>query len=155
MGVKSPPSDWGVAPGQRWSIFSAKGADMTMQTEVLYNARCPVCRAEIEHYQGYAEARGLPIAFHDLNSDDLANWGVSADAAAKRLHVRKEGRVVSGVAAFIALWRAMPRYAWLARIVALPGLRQAAGLIYERILAPRLYARHVAREGRMARDAAT
>ena len=66
---------------------------MTTQTEVLYNARCPVCRAEIEHYQGYAEARGLPIAFHDLNSDDLASWGIDADAAAKRLHVRTDGRV--------------------------------------------------------------
>jgi predicted DCC family thiol-disulfide oxidoreductase YuxK len=126
---------------------------MTTQTEVLYNARCPVCRAEIEHYQSYAEARGLPIAFHDLNEGDLRRWGIDADAAAKRLHVREDGRVRSGVAAFIALWRAMPRYAWLARIVALPGLRQAAGLIYERILAPRLYARHLAREGRRCQDA--
>ena len=126
---------------------------MTTETEVLYNARCPVCRAEIEHYQGYAEARGLPIAFHDLNSDNLANWGIDADAAAKRLHVREGDRMLSGVAAFLALWRAMPRYAWLARIVALPGLRQVAGVIYERILAPRLYARHLEREGRTHQDA--
>lgn len=125
---------------------------MTTRTEVLYNANCPVCRAEIEHYQGYAEAQRLPIAFHDLNADDLDRWGVDADAAAKRLHVRQDGRVLSGVAAFLALWRAMPRYAWLARIVSLPGLRHAAGLIYERILAPRLYARHLAREGRARRD---
>jgi predicted DCC family thiol-disulfide oxidoreductase YuxK len=126
---------------------------MTTRTEVLYNARCPVCRAEIEHYRAYAEARGLPIAFHDLNSDDLERWGIDAGSAAKRLHVRQEGRIRSGVAAFIALWRAMPRYAWLARIVALPGLRQVAGVIYERILAPRLYARHLAREGRRYQDA--
>lgn len=126
---------------------------MPMQTEVLYNARCPVCRAEIEHYQGYADAKDLPIAFHDLNSDDLQVWGVDADAAARRLHVRKGDRVLSGVAAFIALWRAMPRYAWLARIVALPGLRQIADVIYERILAPRLYARHLAREKRECHDA--
>ena len=125
---------------------------MTTHTEVLYNARCPVCRAEIDHYRSYAEARGLPIAFHDLNSAELASWGIGADAAAKRLHVRSEGRIRSGVAAFIALWRAMPRYAWLARIVALPGLRQAAGLIYERVLAPRLYARHLAREGRAGQN---
>ena len=44
-------------------------------TEVLYNARCPVCRAEIDHYAGYARARDLPVTFHDLNSRDLANWG--------------------------------------------------------------------------------
>lgn len=126
---------------------------MTTQTEVLYNARCPVCRAEIDHYREYAGAKGLPIAFHDLNQDDLASWGIGADAAAKRLHVRKDGRVLSGVAAFIALWREMPRYRWLARIVALPGLRQIAGVIYERILAPRLYARHLARERRASGNA--
>ena len=114
---------------------------------VLYNADCPVCRAEIEHYQAYAEARSLPLAFHDLNSRALDAWGIDADAAARRLHVRKDGRVLSGVDAFLALWQALPRYRWIARIVALPGLRQAAHLVYERVLAPRLYARHLARTG--------
>jgi predicted DCC family thiol-disulfide oxidoreductase YuxK len=117
-------------------------------TEVLYNARCPVCRAEIDHYAGYARARHLPVTFHDLNSRDLADWGIGADEAARRLHVREAGQVLSGVDAFIALWRALPRYRWIARVVALPGLRQAAHLVYERILAPRLYARHLARERR-------
>lgn len=124
----------------------------TDKTAVLYNARCPVCRAEIDHYRAYAEARGLPLAFHDLNTRDLADWGIDADAAARRLHVRQGGRVVSGVDAFVALWRALPRYRWLARIVALPGLRHVAHLIYERILAPRLYARHVARMHRSGPD---
>jgi len=124
----------------------------TTETRVLYNARCPVCRAEIEHYRAYAQARGLPVAFHDLNGDDLADWGIGADAAARRLHVRQDGRVLSGVDAFLALWRALPRYRWIARIVALPGLRQAAHLAYERVLAPRLYARHVARMHRTGPD---
>ncbi len=119
---------------------------------VLYNADCPVCRAEIEHYQAYAEARGLPLAFHDLNTRSLDDWGIDADAAARRLHVRTGGRVISGVDAFLALWREMPRYRWIARIVALPGLRQGAHMIYERVLAPRLYARHLARTGRAGAD---
>lgn len=124
----------------------------TSETHVLYNARCPVCRAEIDHYRAYSEARGLPVAYHDLNTRDLAEWGIGADAAARRLHVRQGGRVLSGVDGFLALWRALPRYRWLARIVALPGLRQAAHLVYERLLAPRLYARHVARMHRSRRD---
>ena len=122
------------------------------ETQVLYNARCPVCRAEIDHYRGYAEARALPVRFFDLNTRDLADWGIGADAAARRLHVREGGRVLSGVDAFLALWRALPRYRWLARIVALPGLRHAAHLVYERVLAPRLYARHVARMHRSGPD---
>lgn len=122
------------------------------ETHVLYNARCPVCRAEIDHYRAHSEARGLPVAFHDLNTRDLAEWGIDPDMAARRLHVRQGGRVVSGVEAFLALWRALPRYRWLARIVALPGLRHAAHLVYERVLAPRLYARHVARMHRSCPD---
>jgi len=124
----------------------------TNETHVLYNARCPVCRAEIEHYRAHAEARALPVQFLDLNTRDLASWGIGADAAARRLHVRQGGRVVSGVDAFLALWRVLPRYRWLARIVALPGLRHLAHLVYERVLAPRLYARHVARMHRSGPD---
>lgn len=123
---------------------------MTHEIQVLYNARCPVCRAEIAHYAGYVDANGLPVIFQDLNAGGLEHWGISADQAARRLHVRQDGRVLSGVDAFAALWAALPRYRWAARLVALPGLRQVASLMYERVLAPRLYARHLAREARRA-----
>ena len=125
---------------------------MTRETQVLYNARCPVCRAEIDHYAGYARRHDLPITFHDLNTHELDHWGISADAAARRLHVRRDGRIASGVEAFVMLWAAMPRYRLLALVVALPGLRQVTGVIYNRILAPRLYARHLARERRNCRN---
>ncbi|SHL64341.1 Protein of unknown function, DUF393 [Roseovarius marisflavi] len=125
---------------------------MTRETQVLYNARCPVCRAEIDHYAGYARRHDLSITFHDLNSHALEHWGISADAAARRLHVRQGGRVTSGVEAFVLLWSAMPRYRLVARMVGLPGLRHLAGVIYNRILAPRLYARHLARERRNCRN---
>ena len=115
------------------------------ETEVLYNAHCPICRAEIDHYRGYAQARGLPLVFRDLNACDVSAWGLSPESAARRLHVRQNGRVTSGMAGFMILWAQMPRYAWLARIIALPGLRGLAHLIYERGLAPWLYARHLRR----------
>lgn len=123
---------------------------MMQEIQVLYNARCPVCRAEIVHYAGYVEAHGLPVTFQDLNAGGLEHWGISPDQAARRLHVRQGGRVVSGVDAFAALWATLPRYRWAARLVALPGLRQVASLIYERVLAPRLYAKHLAREAKRA-----
>lgn len=121
---------------------------MTRNTEVLYNARCPVCRAEIAHYEAYAAQRDLPIRFIDLHTDDTARWGLTPDQAAKRLHVRHEGGILSGVDAFVHLWAQMPRYRTLARIVGVPGLRHAAAFVYNRILAPWLYARH---RRRMAR----
>ena len=117
-------------------------------TRVLYNHDCPVCRAEITHYADYAGREGLAIGFDDLNRVDLGMWGVTADQAARRLHVVHDGQVMSGIPAFIALWRQMPRYGWLARIVALPGIRQAATLIYDHILAPLLYRSHLRRQRR-------
>lgn len=119
---------------------------MTQSLHVLYNDRCPICRAEIEHYRAYAEARALPIRFEDLHDAQLGQWGVDAAGAAKRLHVRTKDGVLSGVDAFIALWQEMPRYRVLARIVSLPGLRHGAGWVYNRVLAPWLYRKHLKRE---------
>ncbi len=55
-----------------------------------------------------------------------------------QLHVRKNGQVLSGVPAFIALWHGMPRYSCLARTISLPRIRQVATVIYDRLLAPAL-----------------
>lgn len=121
------------------------------ETRVLYNRACPVCRAEIRHYEDHAARNGVAIGFDDLNSADLSAWGVSAEQAARRLHVLHEGRVVAGVPAFLALWSRLPRYRWLARLVALPGIVQLASLVYERVLAPALYRAHLGRLGRLGR----
>lgn len=121
---------------------------MTDETRVLYNANCPVCRFEIDHYADYAGRRDLPIRFDDLNGPDRAAWGLSADDAARRLYVLKNGKLSSGVEAFLVLWQQMPRYRWLARVVGLPGIRQAAALVYDYVLAPLLYRWHLRRRRR-------
>ncbi|MCR8827445.1 thiol-disulfide oxidoreductase DCC family protein [Pseudosulfitobacter koreensis] len=114
-------------------------------TSVLYNAECPVCRAEIDHYAAYSRDHDLPIRFDDLNSSALEAWGISADEAAKRLHVRKGDQVYSGIPAFILLWQDMPRYRWLARVVSWPLVRPVAVALYDYVLAPILYRWHLAR----------
>lgn len=123
-------------------------SDMSQPTRVLYNAECPVCSFEIGHYARYAEGRALPLRFDDLNTADLARWGLDADQAARRLHVLKDGVLLSGIPAFLALWAEMPRYRWLGRIVGLPGLRQAAVFAYDRVLAPVIYRWHRSRIAR-------
>lgn len=106
---------------------------------VLYNGDCPICGREIEAYRRRAERLGAPLAFEDLNHADLAAWGLEAEAARRRLHVRQGDRVLAGVPAFVALWRRLPGMVWLARLVDLPGVRTLAAAIYEGVLAPALH----------------
>ena len=121
---------------------------MTQQTEIIYNGSCPICSREIAVYERYAAQRALPLEFTPIDKADLAGLGLTPDAAARRLHILHEGRLVSGVEAFILVWEAMPRFRWLARLLRLPLLRPVAELIYDRLLAPLLYAMHCRRESR-------
>ena len=118
----------------------------TPKTAVLYNAECPVCNFEISHYADYAAKSGLPIRFDDLNSDARNTWNLTEDEAARRLYVLHDGKLTSGIPAFLVLWRQMPRYRWLARVVGMPGLRQIASVVYDYALAPAIYRWHLFRK---------
>ena len=48
------------------------------KTLALFNANCPVCNFEIQHYAQYAVANDLPIRFDDLNSGARDQWGLDA-----------------------------------------------------------------------------
>lgn len=122
--------------------------DKDATTSVLYNGSCPVCSAEIGHYARYAKAAGLPIRFDDLNSDARSRWGLDSDTAARRLYVLHDGKLTSGIPAFLVLWAQMPRYRWLGRIVGLPVIRHVASVIYDRVLAPLIYEWHLRRQRR-------
>ncbi|MFT6104155.1 MAG: putative DCC family thiol-disulfide oxidoreductase YuxK [Paracoccaceae bacterium] len=121
---------------------------MEQKLEVIYNAQCPVCRFEIDSYRKYATNKALPLGFRDLSTGDLAAYGLTQDQAARRLHVVTPDGVLSGIAAFIALWQEMPRYRWLALIVGLPGVRHVSIGVYDYVLAPALYAMHRRRAAR-------
>ncbi|MCU0904679.1 MAG: DUF393 domain-containing protein [Tabrizicola sp.] len=119
---------------------------MSPETRVLYNDTCPVCRFEIDAYRRRALAEGLPIRFDALERAE--DWGLTPDQAARQLHVWQNGRVLAGLAAFRALWSAMPRWRWLARMTGWPIIRPVADLLYTRLAAPILYRAHLRRQRR-------
>jgi len=117
---------------------------MSDETRVLYNDSCPVCRFEIAHYRKTATACALPLRFDGLTQ--ASDWGVTPDAAAKRLHVLHQGKVLSGIPAFQILWAQLPRWRWVARFTALPLIHPLACAAYDHLLAPMLYRAHKRRE---------
>jgi predicted DCC family thiol-disulfide oxidoreductase YuxK len=118
-------------------------ADPDTGTAVLYNDTCPVCAFEIGHYRRGAARDGLALRFDPIAR--AADWGLAPDAAARRLHVRQDGRVLAGFAAFRALWAAMPGWRWLAWLTGLPVIRPLAAGVYDRLAAPLLYRAHLRR----------
>ena len=84
---------------------------------VYFDGDCPVCRTEIAHYQRQRGAEA--IAWVDASNCDEAALGPGVDRATvlSRFHVREaDGTLASGAAGFVAIWRRLPAFAWLATL---------------------------------------
>lgn len=98
---------------------------------VFYDGGCPLCRREIVHYQRIDREHRIQWMDIQQEADTLQANGLSWEQAMQRMHVRdSDGRMVSGAAAFVALWRHIPRYRFLAGLVALPGINWTAEQVY-------------------------
>ena len=109
----------------------------------LYNGACPVCGREIRRYQRLDAMRGGGLAWHDVarSPERLRGLGLDLEAVKERLHViDADGRIHVGVDAFAVIWAELPGHRWLSAIVAAPVLRPVAVFLYDRVLAPALYA---------------
>ncbi|MFY7961506.1 MAG: thiol-disulfide oxidoreductase DCC family protein [Elsteraceae bacterium] len=102
---------------------------------VYFDGACPVCTREMAVYQRAEGAES--VDFVDVARCGPAALGpsLSTEAALARLHVRlTDGRLVSGAAAFAALWLSLPRWAWAGRIASLPVILPALELAYRGFL---------------------
>lgn len=106
------------------------GAGLT----VLFDGSCPMCRREIGMYRGLNAS--CPINWLDVS----APLALPIDETTRarymaRFHVREaDGRLLSGAAAFVALWRKLPGWHWLARLASLPGVTPLLELMYRSFL---------------------
>lgn len=95
-------------------------------TEIYFDGACPLCRTEIGHYRRQHGAEAL--RFVDVSDEAVGIGqnlppGLDRTRALTRFHVlRPDGRLVSGAEAFVAVWAALPRLGWLARLAHLPGM---------------------------------
>ena len=119
---------------------------------IYYNATCPVCRSEVQHYRNRALAENLPVEVADIAEypQALLEFGLNDEDARERFYVLDgAGRLHGGVDAFIAVWSAIPAYRVFARLLRLPGVYLLVGALYEGIAAPLLYAWDRRRRARM------
>ena len=72
---------------------------------VWHDGDCPLCRREIALMRRL-DRRGA-IRFVDVASGD-ASCPVDRATLLARFHAREDGRLLSGAAAFAAMWRAIP-----------------------------------------------
>ncbi len=114
------------------------------EIRILYNDTCPVCRFEIDGYRKLAQAQSLPMGFDPVAR--AGDWGLTEDAAARRLHVIVDGRLLSGMEAFRAIWQRLPQWRWAARVTGWPVVRQMMDVVYDRVAAPLLYRAHLRRQ---------
>ncbi len=104
---------------------------------VLYDGGCPLCRREIGVYRGLTPLDpGSPVCFADV-SDTASPLppGTTREQLLARFHVRhRDGQLLSGAQAFLALWAALPGWRWLARLGRLPGAAWAMEQAYRLFL---------------------
>ncbi len=115
------------------SFMSDLPAEICPTLTVLYDGACPLCRREISVYQGLQPIEAThTLKFSDISRADTSvpPGGVRSDYLA-RFHVqRSDGQVVSGAAAFVALWATLPGWRYLAMAARLPGATPLLEVIY-------------------------
>jgi predicted DCC family thiol-disulfide oxidoreductase YuxK len=93
---------------QGQSTTNSKDVEMTSAREPLevwYDGACPLCQREIALMRRL-DRRGA-IAFTDVSDPDAA-CPLDRETLLARFHAREDGVILSGAAAFAAMWRAVP-----------------------------------------------
>ena len=96
----------------------------TSSLTVLFDGACPLCRREIGVYRGLRPLQpDTPVCFADVSDTTLPlPPGTTREQLLARFHVRgRDGQLLSGAQAFLALWAALPGWRWLALAGRLPG----------------------------------
>ncbi len=104
---------------------------MAHELSVYFDGGCPLCSREIDHYRRKDAAGHIRFVDIDAPGFDAAGEGLDPDRVQRLMHARlASGEIVSGVAAFAAIWDTLPGHTWMARLARRPGVRTAAALGY-------------------------
>jgi len=92
---------------------------------VFYDGSCIVCSREMAHYRQVASEDLLLFTDASAADFDPSIYGLTREDFMAQLHVRDaQGRFLTGVDAFLALWEALPGFPYrlLEHILSWPGM---------------------------------
>jgi predicted DCC family thiol-disulfide oxidoreductase YuxK len=110
--------------------------DAATALTVFFDGACPLCRREIAFYR--KQHGSERIHWFDLSTaprDRPLAPGLDLGAALARMHVmHPDGTFSSGAGAFVAIWRALPRFSVVGRIAGLAPVKFLLELGYRLFL---------------------
>lgn len=113
------------------TIKQPENTQSTHRIDVWFDGGCPLCQREISFMRRLDRAGR--IRFIDLSRGDAACPLDKADMLA-RFHARENGAILSGAAAFGAMWRAIPLLRPLGLAARLPWIAALLEWSYIRFL---------------------
>ena len=85
---------------------------------MFFDGGCPLCRHEIQLYQRLDNDNSVEWCDINQHPQQLEQWNLSVDQTMKVFHVVDEqGRVQLATAGFLVIWRHLPYWRWLAKLV--------------------------------------
>jgi predicted DCC family thiol-disulfide oxidoreductase YuxK len=102
----------------------------TAPVTVYYDGLCPLCSREIEHYRRRSDADVISYVDIAAPEFDASDHGLDPIQIHRELHVKRGSEILTGVAAFIAIWQVVRGFRWLGTVVRTPGIHAAARLAY-------------------------
>ena len=84
-----------------------------MSIKVFYNKSCNICKTEINHYKKHCKNKKISWVNVVNNKEALVSTSKTYPELLRRIHISKNGKIISGTAAFIEIWKIIPRYKFL------------------------------------------
>ncbi len=106
---------------------------------LFYDGGCPLCRKEIAHYRRLDRQQRIHWVDIQQDSELLNSNGISLPQAMARIHaLTAQGEICTGVEAFMLIWRELPYYRVLPKLIAKLHLTNVLELLYQRFARFRL-----------------
>lgn len=104
------------------SILAGSSYIRQVKTKVVvwFDGACPLCRKEIAVMCGLD--RKQAIDFVDIAGDGAIYCPIDRGQLLARFHAQEDGKILSGAAAFAAMWRVIPIFRSLGLLARIPAV---------------------------------